>query len=319
MKTSQNNKVYITDYIKDPYIEKNILGDLLQDYINDEVGYLMVWHEKIDENFINQFPNLKGIVRYGVGFDKIDLKICKEKNICFCNTPDYGTEEVSNTAVCMIMDSSRKVFEYNQLAKNIKNSTWQENTISRIRRNNKIKVGIIGAGRIGSSVILKLNSLNFKTYFYDPYVNWGYEKILNTTRIYNLENLLNDCDIITLHCPLNESTKGMINKHFLNSMKRGSSLVNTARGELICDLNLLFDYIENEEIYSVYLDVLPDEPPKKSKLIQHWRSNSKLSPRIIINPHTAYYSKDSFEEMRTKAAQNILRMINNEPLLYRII
>lgn len=328
MKSNQiKGKVFITDYIENSDIEREILGDYISNFkddginfINEEIEYLLVWHQKIDEDYLSKFPNLKGIVRYGVGYDKIDLKACKRKKIAFCNTPDYGTEEVSNTAVSMVMDCSRKVSEYNYIAKNIYNGSWQENTIQHIKRNNKINVGIIGCGRIGSSVILKLNSLNFNTFFYDPFVNWGFEKVLNSERYTNLESLLSQCDIISIHCPLNESTVGIINKSFLNSMKHNSTLINTARGELVEDIDFLFEFLKSKKIYSVYLDVLPDEPPNNNKaLIKEWKSNSELSSRIIINPHTAYYSKESFLEMRTKAAKNILRMINKEPLHYQIV
>ena len=165
-----------------------------------------------------------------------------------------------------------------------------------------------------------MNSLNFNTYFYDPYLNWGYEKIISSNRLYNVDDLLKKCDIVTIHCPLNKETDGMIDSTFLKKMKRGSILINTARGEIISDVDLIYSELKKGNIYSVYLDVLPDEPPDLSKkLIKEWRSNSSLSHRIIINPHTAYYSQESFEEMRLKASENILRMINNEPLLYRII
>lgn len=312
-------KVFITDYVDDPYLEREILGDLLSSSKHQDIEYLLVWHEKIDEQYLSQFPKIKGIVRYGVGYDKIDLNLCKEKNIVFCNTPDYGTEEVSNTAVSMIMDCSRKVFEYNYIAKHLDNATWQENTIEQIKRNDKINVGIIGAGRIGSSVLLKLNSLNFNTLFFDPFVDWGYEKVLNSERLYDLEELAQKCDIISLHCPLDESTAGIVNDEFLKSMKKGSSLINTARGGLISDIDLLYNAMKKGDLYSVYLDVLPDEPPIPSaRLIKEWKSNSVMSSRIIINPHTAYYSRDSYEEMRNKAASNILRMINNQQVLYRI-
>jgi C-terminal binding protein len=319
MNKKQNN-VFITDYINNPRIEKEILGDHLCSRPSKEIEYLLVWHRKINKEFLNSFPNLKGIVRYGVGYDNIDLEICKERNIVFCNTPDYGTEEVSNTTISMIMDSSRKVFEYNQIAKKINDNSWQENTINNIRRNNELSVGIIGCGRIGSSVILKLNSLNFNTCFYDPYLNWGYEKVISSNRLYNIDDLLKNCDIVSIHCPLNNETDGMIDSTFLKKMKRGSILINTARGEIISDIDLIYNELKNENMYSVYLDVLPNEPPNLTKkLIKEWRSNSSLSHRIIINPHTAYYSLESFEEMRVKASENIFRMINNEPLLYRIL
>ena len=319
MSKNQNN-VFITDYIENPNLEKDILKSHLSIEPHDEIEYLLVWHQIINEDYLINFPKVKGVVRYGVGYDNIDLEICKKKKISVCNTPDYGTQEVSDTTISMIMDCSRKVSEYNHIAKKIKDDSWQENTIKSIRRSNELNIGIIGCGRIGSSVVLKLNSLNFNTFFYDPYVNWGYEKVINSNRIYDIEELLKKSDIITMHCPLNEKTNGLIDTDFLNLMKDGATLINTARGELIYDIDLIYQKLEDKSLYSVYLDVLPNEPPNNSKkLIKEWKSNSELSQRIFINPHTAYYSRESYVEMRTKATQNIMRMINNEPLLYQII
>ena len=93
------NSVYITDYVKNPHIEKRILGKHLVDKPNKNVKVLLVWHEHINARYLNQFPNLVGIVRYGVGVDSIDLNEVKKRKLILCNTPDYGVDEVSDTAL----------------------------------------------------------------------------------------------------------------------------------------------------------------------------------------------------------------------------
>lgn len=304
--------VAITDYIENPDIEIGVLGNYLSDKLSSDTKYIMVWHQKIDKSFVDNLPNLKGVVRYGVGYDQIDIQYCRNRNIVVCNTPDYGTDEVSDTALAMIMNISRGISRYDSFSRTY-SDTWQENTIKSIKRNSDIKLGVIGAGRIGSSVILKANALKFQTLFYDPYVVRGHEKMLNSIRLESLKELLKECDIISIHCPLNSETKAMVDEEFISMMKDGASLVNTARGEIISNIDIFYKALEENKLSNVSLDVLPEEPPKNSLLINEWRSRTSwLDGRFIVNPHTAYYSDKSFKEMRYKAASNILRMIEGK-------
>ena len=153
------SKVYITDYIKDPYIEKEILGSNLSTSSNKDIEVLLVWHERIDSDYIDQFPNLKAVVRYGVGYDVIDLRVLREKKIVFCNTPDYGTDEVSDTAVGMILNVTRGISRYDVNCRNYENNLWQENTIIPLKRSSQMTVGVVGAGRIGGSILRKLKAI----------------------------------------------------------------------------------------------------------------------------------------------------------------
>jgi C-terminal binding protein len=304
--------VWITDYINNPSVEEQVLGKVLSDSKKHQAKVLLVWHQEINKKFISNFPNLKGVVRYGVGYDNIDVNLLKRKGIVFCNNPDYGVDEVSDTALAMILNFSRKISSYNHIAKSLHHS-WQEQTIKSILRSKDTKVGIIGAGRIGSSLILKLNSLNYQTMFYDPYVPSGYEKTLNTKRADSLINLLKDSNFISLHCPLNSETKGMVDKKFISHLKKGSFIINTARGGLLLSNDLIYENIINGKIEGVGLDVTIDEPPLKGdKLINLWSKDNKLSQKIIINPHSAYYSKQSYKEMRVNAAKKALDILEGK-------
>ena len=310
--------VFITDYIESPDIEFDVLGNYLSNKISKEIEYIIVWHQKVDKKFIDNLPNLKGIVRYGVGYDQIDIDYCRKKNIVVCNTPDYGTDEVSDTALAMIMNITRGISRYDYFSRSYFD-TWQENTIKSIKRNNEIKLGVIGAGRIGGSLILKANALRFQTFFYDPYVVRGHEKMLNSTRLESLKEILNACDIISINCPLNSETKAMVDDEFISLMKDGASLVNTARGGIISNVDVFYKALKEDKMSNVSLDVLPEEPPKKSLLLDAWRGKAPwLDGRFIINPHTAYYSDKSFLEMRFKAASNILRMIQGKSPYNRV-
>lgn len=306
-------KVFITDYVEDPYIEKEVLGELLSDKLHENIEAVLVWHEHINKAYIDQLPNLKAVVRYGVGFDAIDIPYCTSKGIKVCNTPDYGTEEVSDTAIAMIMNIARGLTRYDYLCRNYNDGTWQENTIPSLKRNSEIVLGIIGAGRIGGSVALKARALRFKVVIYDPAQARGYEKMLGTERVDSLEELLAKSDIVSIHAPLSSSTKGMVNESFVKMMKKGASFVNTARGGLIEDIDVFYDALKSGHLDCVALDVIPQEPPVSGKMIDAWKARELwLDGRFIINPHSAYYSGKAYHEMRFKAASNALRILKGE-------
>ena len=244
-------KIIITDYINKPNIEKRLLKNFEIICLNetnekkfDKVIFdafaILVWHAKITKRTISRLKKCKAIIRYGVGFDNIDLVACKKKGIPFANTPDYGTDEVSDTTIGFVLNMTRGINYYNYISKNLTN-TWQENIKNNLRRSNKVKIGIIGVGRIGSSVLIKLGNIGFQCSFYDPYKDPGYEKVLNCKRYFDLDQLLTNSDVVSIHVPLTTETKGMINKNFINKMKNNSYLINTARGNLIDDLNDIYD------------------------------------------------------------------------------
>ena len=232
----------------------------------------------------------------------------------FCNTPDYGTDEVSDTAIAMIMNIARGVSRYDYLCRNYNDGTWQENTLPGIKRNSEMTIGVIGAGRIGGSVLLKSKSLGFKIAFFDPYKERGHEKMLGSFRADSLEALLSISDIVSLHCPLNDDTRGLVDKNFINNMLPGASLINTARGELVDSLNNFIEPLQNGHLNCLALDVLPTEPPsEEERLIRCWQQKVDwLDGRLIINPHSAYFSEKAYTEMREKAASNALRIIKGQ-------
>jgi len=303
------SKVLITDRIKDPKIEKDILGDNLTNKISNDIEVLLVWHKIIDSKYLDNFPNLKLIIRYGVGYDKIDLLECKKRNITVCNNPDYCSEEVSSTAVAMILNTARNITKYDFDARNYSHG-WQENVNKKLLRNSEQTIGFIGVGRIGSITLQQCKNLRFNTSFFDPYVSCGYEKILDSERKDNLNHLLSKSDIVSVHCPLNEDTKDLIDENFISNMKKGSSLVNTARGGLLKDLDIIEDALKSGHLNMVSLDVLPSEPPAEHRLIKAWKNGDEwLSGRLIINPHASYYSIQSSNEQRPNVAKNALRFI----------
>tara|TARA_Y100000741_G_C18258271_1_gene559715 strand:+ start:2198 stop:3196 length:999 start_codon:yes stop_codon:yes gene_type:complete len=325
-------QVFITDYFKNAEIEKKIFKNFanvnvlncsseadLPKIINKADG-LLVWHTNISNRTIEKLKFCKAIVRYGVGYDNIDINSARNHGIDCANTPDYGTEEVTETASAMILSLTRKINYFNERCKNYKIG-WQDNVLGEnkkfpIKRLSEHKLGIIGLGRIGSLLALRMKTFNMNVGFYDPYVKTGKEKILGITKFNSIKELTSSCDIISINCTLTKETNCLIDKNFIKSLNKGSILINTARGKIIRQLDDLYFGIKNKIIAGIGLDVLPDEPPKKSeKLIQLWKNkNDPLSLRIIINPHSGYYSSKSVIEMREKAANNLLNALKGKKI-----
>jgi D-3-phosphoglycerate dehydrogenase len=302
--------VYVTDYISNFDVERQVLSGRITENKKD-AQVLLVWHQKIDKEYLNQFPKLEGIVRYGVGFDVIDIDAVRERNLVFCNTPDYGTDEVSDTAIAMIMNIIRGVTRYDYYCRDYADETWQENTLTDLRRTNSLTLGVIGAGRIGGSIIRKAKAIGLNTLFFDPYIKRGYEKMLATGRVDSLSDLVKVSDIISINTPLTKETISMVDSDFINGMKDGSVFINTSRGEIVSNLDIFIDPLKTGKISGIGLDVLPKEPPADCKLIQAWkRREAWISGRVIINPHTSYFSQESYKEMRIKAAMNAKRILD---------
>ena len=316
-------KVIITDYIEVPDIEQDILGpdvDIICLHEEDENKFpaiieeadaILVWHAHISAVTIDRLKRCKGMVRYGVGYDGIDHVYAQKKGLIFANTPDYGVDEVADTASAMILSLVRRMPEYD-LACRSYTSGWQEHTLAPLKRTNEHKLGINGMGRIGSAVGLRMKAFGMEVAFFDPYVVSGYEKALGVKRFDSLEELQDYASIISIHTPLTAETSGMVDTVFINALNDGSIFINTARGGIIDSLNSISAGMQNGKLAGVGLDVLPQEPPSESEsLLKIWKDKEHpMSSRIIISPHTAYYSDRAWEEMREKAAQNTKRALD---------
>ena len=165
----------------------------------------------------------------------------------------------------------------------------------------------------GVSVIRKAKAIGFNLVFFDPYRDRGYEKMLGVDRVDTLDELLKISDVVSINTPLTNETRGMVDADFISKMKYGSFLINTARGEILANIDDFLEPIKSGKISGLALDVLPEEPPKNSGLIASWKSREKwLDGKVIINPHTSYYTEDSYAEMRKKASENAKRIIEGE-------
>jgi len=325
-------RVGITDYVKAPYdVEAKAFPNVEYIFLNSEdlddfdqsilaeLDALIVWHAYIGERTAKALKKSSIVVRYGVGFDSIDIAALSTEGIPFCNTPDYGTEEVADTACGMILNMQRKIASYDFACRNY-HSGWQEHVQPPLSRTNKQTLGVVGIGRIGTAVINRMKAFGYRIIGYDPYQPSGHEKAIGYERKQYLKNLLEESDIVTLHCPLNEETKGLVDDEFIASMKPGSILVNTGRGQLLSDLDCVEKYLRSGHLSAVSLDVLPQEPPPYNhSLINAWRNNEEwIVGRVIINPHSSYYSEQSLFEMRYKASETVRMFLEEGELRNRI-
>ena len=325
---SQLPKVIITDLITEPLAcERRVLdgyadihalnarsqSDLVGQL--DEADAIMVYHYlKIDRAIIERLKKCRIIARPGVGYDNIDIAAAREHGIPVVNVPDYGTEEVADSALGMALTLTRGThFLNSRLRRGI--GAWNVGQAAPIHRLRGRVFGIIGCGCIGSAAALRAKAFGFDVVIYDPFIPDGVEKALGVRRVDSPGELLSQSHVVSMHCPLTPRTRGMIGARELAQMPRGSFLVNTARGGVV-DTAAVVEALADGHLAGAGIDVLEHEPPPAdSPVLRAWRDpNHPAHDRLLLNPHTAYYCEEGCEEFRTKAAREILRALKGEPL-----
>lgn len=318
--------ILITDYMTERSLETAIAGEFgVSVFLRSEITRLkskkneilaaLVWHEHIGEKFFSEFPNCKVIVRYGIGLDTIDLNLCRKLGIRVHHVVDYGVEEVADTTVGFVLNLTRNISAYHCAAMTVwsdpsPTGIWQEKTSKLARRSSETTVGILGLGRIGTAVAMRLKSIGFQVIFFDPFVKDGIEKSLRLVRCASLVEFARSCDVVSLHLPLNQETSGIVDGSFISQMKKGSILINTARGGLVKNDSLLADAFEKGHLSGLGIDTVADEPPT---IVNKLMMLSKVSSgRIIINPHTAYFSEAAFSYMRERATWLACKALEDE-------
>ena len=271
---------------------------------------ILAW-DVIDYNaeLISKLKKCKVIVRVGVGFNNVDLMAAKKKKIVVCNVPDYGTGEVADHTISLLLSLGRGLPEY---TRRLMNRDW--NTLNPMaERLDKKVMGIIGLGRIGTATAMRAKAFGMKIIFYDPYIKDGVDKALNFTRVDTLQEIAEFSDVISIHTPLTSETHDMINEEFFGLVKKEPVIINTARGPII-DLSALEKAMREGIVKSAGLDVLPVEPSDDTQqLIVDWENGEVwIRDRLIITPHCGFYSQAALLELRQKAAREILRVINGK-------
>ncbi len=267
---------------------------------------ILVTYAKLNENILRSLKNCKAIGRFGIGVDNIDLKVAGELGISVNYVPDYCLDEVSDQAMAMIISMARKIPQSNKL---VQSGRWEMPAVVPMYRLRGKTVGLIGFGNIPRLMTPKAQAFGFNVIASDPYApkelfeKYGVESV-------SMDELYERSDFISVHAPLLPETKGLVNKDAFKKMKDTAIIVNTARGPLINEKDLV-EALDKNEIGGAGLDVVETEPlPENSPLIG--RDN------VILAPHTAFYSVEALEELQTKAASDVARVLNGEEPVYPI-
>jgi C-terminal binding protein len=281
-----------------------------------EVDGLMITRFAVSGTDLERFPRLRAIVRLGVGYDKLDRPAAARRNILICNVPDYGTTEVADHAIALVLALRRGIVQHHDAQRRSPPPPWRPIVSPLVRRASVQRFGIIGLGRIGTAVALRARAFGFRVLFYDPYLPNGAELALGVERRQSLAELLREADVLSIHTPLTRETRGMLGEAELALLPEGAVIVNTARGPIV-DLEALTALLRSGHIAGAGLDVVPVEPPVEPlpELIRAYRAREPwLDGRLILTPHAAYYSPEAQHDTRVKGAETMrAALLTNRP------
>lgn len=267
---------------------------------------VLVTYAKLTREVLMQLTRCKAIGRFGLGVDNIDLVTAKEKGIAVNYVPDYCIREVSDHAMALLLALIRKIPLSNKL---VQSGRWEMPAVVPIRRIEGTVLGLVGFGHIPRLVAPKAQAFGIKVIAYDPFAKPDIFKAARVESV-DLDTLLKTSDYVSVHAPLMPATRGMMNAAAFAQMKTGAYIVNTARGPLI-DEPALIAALDSGQVGGAGLDVVTNEPlAKDSPLIG--RDN------VIISPHTAFYSIEALEELQTKCAGDVARVLSGEKAIYPI-
>jgi len=278
--------------------EEELVGSI------EDADAIMVYHHLgLSRTTIERLEKCKVIVRCGVGFDLVDHEFALQHGIPVANIPDYGSEEVADSAIGMMLAHTRGFHFLNSRLRG-REGPWQYAQVTPLGRLRGRVFGIVGLGRIGSAVALRAKALGMEVMFYDPYKPDGYDKALGVRRAETLEALLAEAFVLSLHCPLTTETNHLVGADQIAQMPKGSYLINTSRGGVV-DVLAIPEALASRHLAGVGIDVLEQEPPDDNDpLLQAWRDpKHRAYHRLIINPHSAFYCEEGLLEMRIKGSK----------------
>lgn len=317
-------RIAITDYqAPPPSIEEKELAGLAsvdcllarrtEDLVGQVEGFdaLIVFHEvSLPASLIDRLDRCRVIVRGGVGYDNVDLPAATARGIPVCNVPDYGVDEVADHALALTLALNRGLV---RVERSLRRSLqpWDKNAVQPVPRLAGRTFGILGLGRIGAATALRAKALRMQVIACDPYLRPGLEKVYGVPLV-DFATLLRESDVLSIHTPLTEETRGLINDQALARLKPGALLINTARGAIV-DTDALAIALERGRIAGAGIDVLPFEPATvEQRLVRLWQEDREPPLNLILTPHTAFYSESAIEEIRTKAAREVARVLRGE-------
>lgn len=281
-----------------------------------EADGLMVWGRiRGDAAMFDRTPKVRIVVRMGVGFDALDIQEAGKRGIVACNVPDYGTTDVADHAIGLMLALTRGIVRHHINLVDEPVAKWRGIETPVVRRARGETFGLVGRGRIGTAAGLRAKALGMDVIFYDPYLPDGSDQAVGFGRRESLEDLLRDADVVSCHTPLTEETRGMINGQALSCMKPHAILINTSRGEVV-DVDAVTEALKAGRIAAAGLDVLPQEPPDPDHpLFAALKARAEWTDgRVIVTPHAAWYSPDGARDCREKAAATVINYLTGGPL-----
>ncbi len=255
---------------------------------------------KINASVIRRLPNLRGIVRSGIGVDSIHLKEATRRKVFVANVPDYCVEEVATHAITLILAWARKL---PATVSSTRRGEWRLDCARPLQSARDLVVGLVGFGRIAQRVARMARAIGFRVIAADPYVEQDVLRKRGVEPV-SLTRLVEQADFISLHLPLTVTTRHYVDARMLRRMKPTAYLVNTARGELV-DEKALYRAVKEQWIAGAALDVLESEPRI---------GNSPLTrlDSVMLTPHCAWYTERSQKLLREKACAEVLRILRGE-------
>jgi C-terminal binding protein len=316
-------RVVIADFQHgSPEVEQEVLGELATveslDVTDEQqlwgrvedADALMVYHTiRVTRATIERLARCRLIVRCGVGYDNVDYEFARTRGIPVANVPDYGTEEVADSAIGLMLALTRGIAMQNTVLRP-PDAIWRYHHVAPLQRLRGRTFAIIGLGRIGTAAAVRAKALGMHVTFYDPYKPDGYDKALGVRRAETLEELLAEASVVSCHCPLTDQTHQIINAASIAKLPRGSYLINTARGAVV-DVAAIPDAIASGQLAGAGIDVMPHEPPPPDHpLLVAWRDpRHPAHHRVILNAHNAFYSEQGLRDMRLKGAEACRRLL----------
>ncbi|BAC14775.1 dehydrogenase [Oceanobacillus iheyensis HTE831] len=262
----------------------------------------------VTRSVIENLPDLKLVVRYGVGVDNVDIAAATEHGVQVCNVPDYGMNEVADQALAMMLNFTRSISRMNSF---VRKGVWDYQKSMPLYRHSEQTVGVIGVGRIGSSFAKKVKSLGCRVVAYDPkYLDEKAKKSPDfIDEFLPLNELLEQADVVSIHCPLDKA-RNLIDEKELQKMKPTAYLINVSRGGIINE-QALNKALTNQWIAGAAVDVAENEPLQpESALLEH--------DNFICTPHMGWYSEQAALELKRKVAEESIRHLNGDQVHYPI-
>jgi glyoxylate reductase len=262
--------------------------------IGDADAVISLINQKFNPYVIEKMKKCKIIANYGVGFNNIDVEYAREKGIIVTNTPDVLTDSTADLTIALVLGCARKIIEAEAFLRGGKFRGWQPQLFLGIELKNKI-FGVIGAGRIGTAAALRAYSFGMKIIYYSKKENKQLKKVAKAKKVL-LNSLLKKADFISLHVPLTNETYHLLNREKLNLIKSSAVLINTARGEIV-DEKELIELLKNKKISAAGFDVYENEPNLNPDLF-------KLD-NVLLLPHIGSATMEARTNMALLAARNV--------------